>query len=201
MSMFLPDESGQPQDGVSSITPPSAETTLEDIALMQRVLGAAAHTPNAIPDELMSYIVDYIQASNLNISIGRVFGFSGFTANVATVATLEGTPSTSYTDLATVGPTIDGLANGRYVVVVAAAAVASAAGVDCWMSYSANGDTATDARGSRSSTAPSISGLVMFSTVVLNAGGGNSLQSKYKTSGGTSSFTNRCLFALKYGNL
>jgi hypothetical protein len=156
--------------------------------------------PMSLPPPFWDYMVQRWLADAPVFPISQVFGFTQFAAQTAVVATLESTTSTSYADLATAGPTLSALPDGKYVVVVAAAADASAAGVDCWMSYSVNGDSATDARGSRVATA-SIAGLSMFSTVSLSNNGSSTLTAKYRTSGGTSSFTNRCLFALKYGNL
>lgn len=201
MSQFLPEGFGQTSpSGVADITPPDPETTSADIALMQRVLSAASRNPNLIPADFMSYLLDWIQTQRLQIPIGQVFGFTQFVPSVATVTTFETTASTSYADLATVGPTLNGLSDGQYVVMVLAAANGSAAGVDAWMSYSANGDSAVDSRGSRAATA-SISGLAMLSKVSLKNGNANTLQAKYRCSSGTGGFTNRCLFALKFANL
>lgn len=76
MSMFMPENAGgQTPGGVSSVTPADPETTSEDVALMQRVLSAAARNPNLIPDSFMAYMLDWIQTQRLSIPIGQVFGF------------------------------------------------------------------------------------------------------------------------------
>lgn len=76
MSMFLPEQGQATPTGVTEFTPSSPQTTQEDVALMQRVLQAAAANPLMIPPDLMAYILDYIQTSRLIIPIGQVFGFT-----------------------------------------------------------------------------------------------------------------------------
>lgn len=77
MSMFLPEQAGpgQPQDGVSSFTPGSSETTAADIALMQRVLSAASRNPNLIPADFMAYLFDFMQTQRLQVPIGQISGY------------------------------------------------------------------------------------------------------------------------------
>ena len=82
MSQFLPDGFGQtPPSGVADITPPDPETTSADIALMQRVLSAASRNPNLIPEDFMSYVLDWIQtqpdldASRVMVTGGSYGGF------------------------------------------------------------------------------------------------------------------------------
>lgn len=83
--MFLPEGPNQtaPPSGVADITPADPETTQADIALMQRVLSAASRNPNLIPADFMSYIVDFIQISRLQIPIGQVPGYSRQVASSA----------------------------------------------------------------------------------------------------------------------
>ena len=78
MSMFLPESSnlsGPAQPGTTQITPSNPETTSEDVKLMQRVLTAAMQNPNLIPDQFMSYILDWIQTQRLIVPLGQVFGY------------------------------------------------------------------------------------------------------------------------------
>jgi hypothetical protein len=148
--------------------------------------------------EALGEVRTWLEQNPPFIPITQIIGFSQFAAQVAIVQTLESTTSTTYTDLSTVGPELTGLPDGQYVVVVSAAGLNSGA-VDGWMSYSVNGGTAVDSTGSRSS-GTSLAGVIMFSTPTLKNNGNNSIVAKYRTSGGTSQFTNRCLFALRFAN-
>ncbi len=105
MSQFLP-ESFNLSPSASPLTPANAQATDSDIALMQRVLSAAAQRPNMIPDTFMAYVIDYIQANNLTIPISQVVGFTqsqklldnkAFTAPVSITATTEATANTIVT--------------------------------------------------------------------------------------------------------
>lgn len=76
MSMFLPENAPQQQPGgVTATTPPSPETTQEDVSLMQRVFAAAARNPNQIPNGFLPYVLDWLNTQRLEVPIGQVFGF------------------------------------------------------------------------------------------------------------------------------
>lgn len=203
MSMFLPTGFGQtqqPQDGVASITPASPETTSEDIALMQRVLSAAMRNPNLIPSDFMSYLVDYIQTQRLIIPVGQVFGFQQTKPNSDAIQTQESTTSGSYTDLATVGPTISGLSAGTYVVIFGAYIVTNTTSTAGYMSVASDTQAAAD-----SHSIHGVGGLtVAYSAatafvITLSQTGGNTLTAKYKSSDGTTvcNFGNRWMVALR----
>lgn len=59
MSEFLPE--GQTQHAEGTPTPVDFDTEHSDVALMQRVLKAAAKSPNRIPSDFMAYIVDFLR--------------------------------------------------------------------------------------------------------------------------------------------
>lgn len=206
MSMFLP-EQPQSQQQTSAFDPAPTPDASGDVALMQRVFEAAAKNPNQIPPDFLPYVMDWLQTQRLSIPIGQVFGFQQFlstqvTVYISNLTVTETTTSGAYTDLTTVGPEITALPDGKYIVLVCAAAFVSGSATDGWMSYSANGDAANDGRGSRCATVNALSGIVMVSTVTLNNGGNNDLKAKYKSSDGATSalFTNRCLLAIRYDN-
>lgn len=206
MSMFLPEGFGQqaqPQDGVAAITPSSPETTSEDIALMQRVLSAAARNPNLIPSDFMSYIVDYIQTSRLSIPIGQVFGFTKFAPNLPIIATGDATGSTTYTDLADVGPELTTLGNGGYILLYGCLIVAATGTPGkAYMSPSINGVSPSDVDAATLTNNGLTPGQTVFATIkTLNDPSGlNSVVMKYKITGAASSstFSNRWLLAMKY---
>lgn len=113
MSQFMPEQ--QPTPGTPAVIKPSAETSQEDIALMQRVLGAAAANPTQIPEPLLAYILDWLQVSNLQIPIGQVFGFSQFTIQTkAGSFSPASITATTPSDPPEGAFTLDGLSKGRY---------------------------------------------------------------------------------------
>lgn len=119
MSMFLVEQKGQPQDGVSSITPSNPETTQEDVALMQRVLSAASRNPNLIPSDFMAYVADFMQTSRLEIPIGQVFGFQKFVSTQVSIFTDSGQSLSSTANTSAAGPSVVAIA-GKYLVIMGA---------------------------------------------------------------------------------
>lgn len=203
--MFMPDgpHQTQPPSGVADITPADPETTTADIALMQRVLAAASRNPNLIPADFMSYLLDWIQTQRLQVPIGQVFGFTGFTfrAGVA-VATPESTTSTSYGDLATPGPFLSGLSDGSYAVFFGAD-VQAPSGSAAYASISPNGATPSDDDAIKfgfPGTASPDAALFGLSLCTMREGDGNSLKLQYKSAGGLATFSRRRLIAVKYAN-
>lgn len=199
MGMFLP-ETPSSTSGGSPFTPSSPEVTQGDIALMQRVLRAAAQSPNLIPDEFMAYTLDWLQTQNLEIPIGQVFGFSGFTMRLARVQASESATGSinTYQDLATVGPELDGLPDGRYQLLYGATIQGS--GSNLYYSPKLNSTEATDADALilTPSTVP-IGGAFGTQTVFTN--GTNTILMRYKYPGGGQAFSNRWLVAIKYANV
>lgn len=205
MSMFLPEGTQQqPSQGVAQITPANPETTQEDIALMQRVLSAASRNPNLIPADFMAYLLDFIQTARLIIPIGQVFGFSQYTAHTTPrVGSVdEATTSTSYADLATTGPTLDGLPDGKYLVFIKSVIRTAVASNLAAMSYQVNGTAASDTDSIVNKNANDIT-ATGFSLQSLSRGSGNSLTAKYRTdnAAAAATFSGRLIVALKYANL
>lgn len=167
---------------------------------MQRVFNAAAANPLMIPPDLMSYILDYIQTSRLQIPIGQVPGFVQFTAQVASpIATNESTASTSYTDLATVGPSLEGLPDGSYLVLFGAYGRVSAATGGTRMSIDVNGAGATDSDAVAWNITDAVSTSSFFTTRIMD--GSNSMIAKYRADSPlTGTFADRRLLALRFAN-
>lgn len=203
MSMFLPEGLKTPQasSGVADVTPPDPDTTSADIALMQRVLSAASRNPNLIPPDFMSYLFDYIQTQRLEVPIGQVFGFTGYTAQTAArVNAQETAPTTSYGDLTTVGPSLNGLADGQYLLLFGCNFTCN--GIAGYMSIQPNSTPAADAdaAGFLATSATQDNGLSAV-TKVLRNGGSNSVTAKYRAgSSGVATFSSRWLVAIKFAN-
>jgi hypothetical protein len=126
LSLFLPEGgSGKAPDGVAGITPANATVTEDDIALMERVLAAAAARPNQIPEAFLAYLIDWIQTNNLAIPFGQLFGYKNFISTQVTIYLSSGTTSTSGTISAggasqtAVGPSITLGAAGDYLIEAA----------------------------------------------------------------------------------
>lgn len=203
MSEFLPENFSQmdAQTGVASIAPATPEVTQGDIALMQRVLAAAAKSPNLIPSDFMAYMFDWIQTQRLNIPISQVFGFSQFTAQPAdNVDTSESTSSTAYADLATVGPKLDGLSGGRYVILFGAAHTSNPNAATQYMSIQINSTAAIDSDAGETQTSGGNAGGTTRAVLKTLTDGANTITAKYKTTSGTATFQYRWMFALRYAN-
>jgi hypothetical protein len=218
MSMFLPEGfegQQQPEDGSTSITPASPETSADDIALMQRVFSAAARNPGLVPSDFMAYFLDWLTTENLNIPIGQVFGYQNSVSSIVAqalagqfifhVANFEGEePVTSTTYSAyTSAPELTGLDNGIWFVLWGA---------------SAKGDDAAGGSGLQLSVQPNGSGSLNFAEsqeqnyytsiargdkVTLSAGAGsNTLQMIALTTigGHTSKVRYSWIAAVKYSN-
>lgn len=171
---------------------------------MQRVFQAAAQNPLMLPADFMSYIVDFIQTQRLNIPIGQVIGFSGFTANFVDDGlggVEQTTTSTTYVDPGTVTE-LSALGSGRYVVL--------------W------GGSLKNSVGAGTSTliAPNINGVVTDNHLIsseltsygpfgaggmvatLNNGGGNTIKLQVRVlAPSTGTFARLWLMALRFANI
>lgn len=134
------------------------------------------------------------------IGISNILGFSQFTANSNSVITAETTTSASYTDLATVGPTLTGLPDGQYIILYGAASSSSATGTQtAFVSVSVNGATAVDNDGAENQN-NAIASVARAITSTLSNGGNNTITLKYRSTSGTATFAFRWLIALKFDN-
>jgi hypothetical protein len=133
------------------------------------------------------------------LPIGEIAGFLDvFTPQAATrIPTAQTTTSTSFTDLGTVGPQLSDIPDGQYLIGFGAAMkndtnrslmgvklnTTEAADTDCvWSEVTASVSTAT------------------FLLKTLTNTGSNTITARYRVTGGTGTFENRWLVALRVGN-
>lgn len=137
---------------------------------------------------------DILTASDWNITSNDL-SFLGSTAG-STVLTNEATSSTSYTDLATVGPSVTVTTGGNAIVMVTALGGSNTTSDVVFMSYTVSGATtisASDAIGVAYSSALGNS-YIQASFVAARGGlnaGSNTFTAKYRANAGTATFANR----------
>jgi hypothetical protein len=172
----------------------------------QRYLRAALASPLfSVPKPFETWMIDRVATSGFDLPISQIVGFSQFTAQAApTIGTSESTTSTTFTDLATVGPSLTGLPDGEYVFFFGAEADTATAGKIAAMALSINAAALGtppigDDCESRSDQLVSISRAV---TATLSNGGNNSVVAKYATDDALAAafFSSRWLIALRYAN-
>jgi hypothetical protein len=172
------------------------ELTEREMALMERMFS----NPRVWPDRAKVWIADYV-SQNLSLPISQVLGFTTFVAQTTDpVNTAEATGSTSYTNLATVGPTLTGISDGLYVVLFGCRISHSLGGGDAGlMSVQGNAVAATDTNAINSNATTQVGTNVAFQLHELRANS-NTLTAKYRTTAGTATFDGRTMLAIKIGN-
>lgn len=197
MGMFLPEQTQPAPSGVSEFTPGSPATTQDDVALMQRVFQAAAANPLMLPTDFMSYVLDYVQTSRLIIPIGQVFGFIQYAPGFTKIETQESTTSTLFVDLSTVGPEVDGLADGQFIALWGAACFTTDATKQALVALSVNG--VTDATVYTECQGGSPVSVARGTVLTLSNGGSNSVKCVYASGDvtNTASFRHRWLILLR----
>lgn len=149
--------------------------------------------------DFLGYMTEYGALNQPLVPIGQIVGFTGFTATFSNVETAESTGSTSYVDLATVGPTVTDLPPGQYVLLHGAYIRNSGAGQAAVMSFSINGAAASD---------DDLAGVTYTDNISVMRGSYkttlteqiNTITAKYRVTGGTGTFARRWLIALKTAN-
>jgi hypothetical protein len=139
--------------------------------------------PLGYEKEFKGWLPEWIGQSGIDIPISQVIGFSQFTAQTAArIITSEGRTSSTYGDLATVGPTLTDLPDGQYLVLFGTGAAVTTVATTAVMNVQINS-------------------TVLAAT--LNNSGVNTLTAKYRSGDNAtnSQFLNRWLIALKYSNL
>lgn len=156
----------------------------------------------ALLKPFMEYATQYLALNQPPLSINSIFGFTQFTAHFDSEqdASVETTASASYTDLATVGPSLTGLPDGVYLLLYSAAAKNSIVDQAARVSVEVNATAASDADAAETQLT-SYSSIMGFSQKTLDNDGNNTVTLKYRTSSGTGSFFRRRLIALKVSNL
>lgn len=176
-----------------------AELSEYELGLVQKLFSA----PNRIPASFFSYLLSYIEQANLLIPISQVAGFSQFNAQTTTVLTQETTTSSSYVDLATVGPSLTGVPAGQYIVFFGAELTSTVNGDSAIASVSVNAAAPDENNfiiATVTGTTFDISTMRAFATTLTSDS--NSLKIKYKSFPGGNSvkFAKRWITAFRYAN-
>ena len=194
MSSIVP-ESGQ--GGVKA--PPrgdEAHLTRAEEEFIRRYLSR----PESFPQEFWGAVLQKVLLDLDKIPGSQIVGLAQFLPRVADIiapSSGESTTSTSFVDLTTVGPSLNDLSDGTYMLLFGAQCQATAPSVAV-MSVSLNGAAATDADSLvTDATNTSTTRLVIAD---LRNNNNNAIVAKYRSSGGaTCSFLRRWLVAIKYG--
>lgn len=155
-----------------------------------------------VSDKFLGQLKLWLEQHPPSTPITSILGFQQFTAQSAsTIDTNQGTTSSTYGDLATVGPTLTGLPDGKYLFVYGSVAVGVAATTAAIQSIQVNSTTAVDADACQNSGSSQCS-ISMASIKTLSNAGNNTVACKYRSSDNvnTSSFARRWLIALRYAN-
>ena len=151
--------------------------------------------------EALGELKTWFEGAGIAIPITQILGFQQFTAQFAKVDTAESTTSTTYVDLATVGPSITGLSNGKYVFLFSILAYNTSGTDQAVAGLSLNGASpiAGDeliAGGGATNQATHTA----FAQATLMSGN-NAVRLRYKsTLGGAANFQYRRLIALRFSN-
>jgi hypothetical protein len=140
-----------------------------DVEGMRKLLSR----PLFFPEEFKTWLQDYVSVNIPMIPYSHVFGSR---INIARsgnyVAASESTTSTSYTDLATVGPLLTNLANGTYLI-------GYGANNRAYASLSVNGATPLDADGIHCHEI--VSAGARWSLQSMNSNNQNTVKVQYKS--------------------
>lgn len=142
----------------------------------------------------------WLEQAGINIPIGQVTGFLQFAPSVATpVAAQEQTTSTTYTDLATAGPTLTGLPDGKYLILFGATVVNAAGSGGGYVSVQGNSTAAIDADAIFHAGA-SISDVNWVDKTLSSGSDKNTVTMKYRWDGTNShaDFSNRRMFVIRH---
>lgn len=143
-----------------------------------------------VPPLFLGGMVDYLTVNQPEIPASQVFGFSNYVPSYATVATSETTASTTYVDLATAGPTISGIPDGDYFILLGGRLSVTPAPNSTFISLSINGSTPADADGALQPLGSAISVVTGIQKTLSNSGS-NTIKCQYRVAGGTGTFANR----------
>jgi hypothetical protein len=142
--------------------------------------------------ELDAIVREIIDRSELGILIRQLQGMAlGGGTDLASVDTFQTTASTSYTNLATVGPSLTIPEDGDYIVTVGAYQRVNGAGLSSLISYSVGGAAASDSDAAQMDTTLASNGASVVASRKKTLTAGTVLLAKYRASGGTALFGNR----------
>lgn len=163
-------EVAQTQQSVD--TTPSDALTEQERAILQKLLS----NPLEFPKEFKEWVSDYFATNVPLIPYGT---FLGSKLNIAKsgdyIATSQGPGGLAYGDLATVGPSIIGIADGVYVVIWGATTTGGEHPGN--MAISVNGDTPVDSQSAGSAESQTIASSRL---VTLKNDNNSTIVCKYK---------------------
>ncbi len=143
--------------------------------------------------EALGELRAWIELAGIAIPISQLRGFTQFAVQSARVAASESTSSSTYTNLATDGPSIPGLPAGKYLFMHGFQCVSTVGGA--YASPSVDGATPSDA----DAAAISSGGPVMYvATGTITNQNGATVKLQYRSVGGSSTFKDRWLIAIRY---
>ena len=149
--------------------------------------------------EALGELRTWLEQNPPSIPVTQILGFTQFTVQQATpIITSETTTSATFTDLATVGPSITGLPDGKYVILFGSALSASA-GANAIMGIKINSTEATTADPTVQTNGTALTSAATAMVKTLSNGGNNTLTARYESSG-TGTFAIRWLIAIRYAN-
>ena len=152
-----------------------------------------------LPKDTIGYLAARIAMEGIQIPVSQLSGFTGFTAQVAVIATDEGTSSLTYTDLATVGPQLSGLPGGQYLLIYGATMRETGAENAISVSLQVNSTTAEDS--DRALKTGLLDQSVSRATTKELSSSNNTITLKYRVDGGTGNASARWLVDHKYQEL
>lgn len=159
--------------------------------------------PMDLPPVFWDYMIQRWLADAPVFPATQVFGFLQFTAIVAPpIATAETRATSTFGDLATVGPTLTGLPDGNYLLAFGAGAAGSPGVSNALMSAQVNATPVAAGEYTYTSSASATS-VMRILAKPLNNGGANTVTAKYASSNNAFSCTwaDRWMLVLKYSNL
>ncbi len=159
-------------------------------------------SPLGFPSEFKTWILDHLAVNIPPIPVSQFVGFVQTKALYADIPTSEHLSITAYGDLATPGPEITRLANGRYVFFFGGFLTGVGGSWDGYMALSVNGATPSD-NDAIFKTSGSTFGWVgtMMVDKSLTSNDNNSVKALYKRSVGTATsphWGSRWLVAIRY---
>lgn len=158
--------------------------------------------PSAFPREFKNWLPNYLEINPPLLPFSQIIGYNLNNAQYSYVDISTTTTSTGFGDGSSAGPTITGLADGKYLVVFGTSAKASVSSHTVRMKVYANGSAlgTADGAGTALTEFMSISQAVIGD---LSNGGDNTLAGKFAVDvgGETGTFHSRWIAALRYSNL
>lgn len=198
MSQFLPDDFGkQNSDYLKAPVSEAGNLSRSDQQLWRKLNASVTD----ITPEFKAWLVDFILVNVVpQIPVSQLSGFRSFTSTHDEIPNAETISSTTYTDLATVGPQLTDLSDGSYSFLFGCN-YSSSAGGDGYMALSVNGAAPSDALAAY--IRPSVANrynLVRGVEMTIKSGAANTVKAQYRVSSGTNGFESRWLIGQRTGN-